>query len=175
MAAHETGSLESLSRRIAALLGRPFGGVHALEALVARHRAADCYYVPDDTLDARQARALGITGPGDLFGGVVPHRFAATKLVSHPAVDADEVPEGWPRDLGDALADAVLPGFAVFSAQQARRACRSLLRGGGSVRVKLARGVGGQGQAVVADCDALDAILAQLPADELERHGATLE
>lgn len=175
MAAHETGSLESLSRRIAALLGRPFGGVHTLEALAARPRAADCYYVPDDTLDATQARALGITGPGDLFGGVVPHRFAATKLVSHPAIDAGAVPEGWPHALGERLADAVLPGFAVFSREQARRACRALLRGGHTVRMKPARGVGGQGQAVVADCDELDAFLAALPADELECHGATLE
>ena len=173
MAAHETGSLEALSRRIARLLGRRYGGLHSLESLAGRPHAA-AFHVPDDTLDADQARALGITGAGDLFGGVVPHRFAATKLVSHPALDADAVPEGWPQALGGALADAVLPGFAVFSTEQARRGCRSLLADG-PVRIKLARGVGGQGQAVVADLEALDAFLAQLPADELERHGATLE
>lgn len=174
MSAHERGSIEALSRRLAALLDRPYDGLHALEALRGRARDVACF-VPDDTLDAAQADALGIRSPSQLFGGVVPHRFAATKLVSHPAVDADaRVPDGWPRGLGAALADAVLPGFSVFSAGDARRACRSLL-GGGRVRVKLARGVGGKGQAVVASLDELEAFLGALAGDELERHGATLE
>lgn len=69
MAAHETGSLEALSRRIARLLGRRYGGLHSLESLAGRPHAG-AFHVPDDTLDADQARALGITGAGDLFGGV---------------------------------------------------------------------------------------------------------
>jgi hypothetical protein len=68
----------------------------------------------------------------------------------------------------------VLPGFAVFSAAEARLACRLLLPGG-RMRIKLARGIGGKGQAVIEDRGGLDAFLAQLPPDELERHGATVE
>ena len=174
MSAHERASISALSGRLAALLGRPYDGMHALDTLSGRERDVACF-VPDDTLDAAQADALGIRSPGQIYGGVVPHRFAATKLVSHPAVDADAVvPDGWPRDLGKALADAVLPGFAVFTTDDARRACRLLLERG-QVRVKPARGIGGKGQAVVASVDELEAVLEALPADELQRHGATLE
>ena len=138
-------------------------------------RPSPAYFVPDDTLDAAQARALGVQGAGDLFGGVVPHRFAATKVISHPLVaDATVVPEGWVPGLDVALAGAVLPGFAVFSLEDARRAGATLLPLG-RLRLKLARGIGGQGQVVVRDADELDAALCTLTDDELRAHGAALE
>jgi hypothetical protein len=172
LAPHEEASLDAMAADIAALLGADYLGLVATADL-RRVRAA--YWVPDDTLDAVQARALDIHGPDDLFGGVVPCRFAATKLVSHPLVDADALaPAGWSPGLGARLGNAVLPGYAVFCRDDACRAAEQLLPLG-PLRLKLARGVGGHGQALVEDHAGLERALAALPDDELRRHGATLE
>jgi hypothetical protein len=174
LAAHEAATLEALSRRIAALLGCGFGGSCTIDTAPSIGLVPH-YYIPDDTLDAAQASTLGIRGPDDLFGGVVPHRFAATKVVSHALVDAAEcMPAGWPHALGANLAGVVLPGYSVFSRADAGRACEALL-GLGVARLKLARGIGGADQARVVDCRGLDTLLAALPADELAMHGAVLE
>lgn len=174
LAAHEAATLASLAPRISALLGRWFAGSCTVESMPPTHGVPN-YCIPDDTLDTAQARLLGISGPDDLFGGVVPHRFAATKVVSHALVDGAEcAPAGWPHALGANLAGAVLPGYSVFSRRDARRACDALL-GLGVARLKLARGIGGSGQARLVDCEGLESLLAALPEEELAVHGAVLE
>ncbi len=174
LAAHEAATLASLARRISTLLGRRFAGSCTVESAPPT-LGIPHYYIPDDTLDAAQASLLGIRGADDLFGGVVPHRFAATKVVSHALVDGAEcVPAGWPHALGANLAGAVLPGYSVFSRRDARRACDALL-GLGVARLKLARGIGGSGQARLVDREGLDTLLAALPEEELAVHGAVLE
>ncbi len=41
--------------------------------------------MPADTVvGLNEARALGVLGEDDLFGGVVPHPVAATKAITHP-------------------------------------------------------------------------------------------
>src|SRR5690606_35492648 len=40
------------------------------------------YYLPVRTLTLEQARSLGIEGPADLYGGVVPYEFLAYKCVT---------------------------------------------------------------------------------------------
>lgn len=174
LAAHEAATLASLARRISSLLGRGFAGSCTVGS-VPPPLGVPHYYIPDDTLDAAQASLLGIRGPDDLFGGVVPHRFAATKVVSHALIDGAEcVPAGWPHALGANLAGAVLPGYSVFSRRDAGRACDALL-GLGVARLKLARGIGGSGQARLVDREGLDTLLAALPEEELAVHGAVLE
>ena len=168
---HEIATLEAMARRIARLRGADYAGTVDDPALHGER----CYLIPEDTLSAQQARDWGVRDRGDLYGGVVPHRFVATKLVSHPALDEDaSVPAGWSHALGAHLADAVLPGFAVFSADEARHACAQLLPLG-QLRLKLARGVGGNDQFLLTSEAELDAALAQVPDDELPAHGATLE
>ena len=168
---HERATLRALARQLAALHYWPWGGEHDGEP----HPGLPPYLVPHRTLLAAEARALGIRGPGDLFGGVVPHPFVATKLVSHPATGvAAEVPEGWSHDLAAKLEGTVLPGFSVFGANEAREAFRRL-RPLGPVRLKLARGIGGQGQWLLEDGAALESALADLPDRELETHGASME
>lgn len=165
---HGTESLVALSRRIADLLGLAYAGIHDASA-------RNAYLVPADTLVAPEAAALGVRGRDDVFGGVVPHAFVATKLISHPAVGPDaRVPEGWSSTLLAGLGDALLPGFAVFDADAAHAACEKL-HGAGPLRLKLARGIGGHGQFVIDDAASLTDALAQLPEGELEHHGATLE
>ncbi|HSK39144.1 MAG TPA: DUF3182 family protein, partial [Arenibaculum sp.] len=108
------------------------------------------YFVPADTLDDVEARGLGIRGDRDLFGGVVPHRFVATKAITHPLVEPDaSAPAGWSRDFGRRVRGAVLSGFTVFTVRDARRAGMRLLDRG-PVRLKPVRAAGGRGQAVVS-------------------------
>lgn len=173
---HEFATLEALARRIARLRGCEYAGVHAGPPRAAGADGGECraYLVPDDTLLAEDADALGITGPGDLYGGVVPHAFVATKVISHEAGRGSPVPDGWSHGLAGNLRDAVLPGAAIFSAADARRSFRRLSPLG-PLRLKPARGAGGQGQFIVDDRDALERALGELPDRELEAHGAVLE
>ncbi|TIR44340.1 MAG: DUF3182 family protein, partial [Mesorhizobium sp.] len=70
------------------------------------------YFVPDDSLLASDAARLGINGPQDLFGGVVPWRFATTKAITHELVDdLAERPKEWSTGFGRTVAAAVLPGY----------------------------------------------------------------
>lgn len=167
---HEQATLHALARRLAALNDWPWGGDDT-----PCQPGPACYLVPQATLETTEAAALGIDGPDDLFGGVVPHAFVATKLVSHPALGRHAgTPEGWSHELAAALKGTVLPGHAIFAPGDARRAYR-LLRPLGPVRLKLARGIGGGGQWVLHDEAALDHVLSRLPPGELEHHGASVE
>ena len=106
---HERQTLLGFVRQLAALRGdRPDG--------FARPAGAQrVYFVPTGTLTREQAEALGIRGPDDLFGGVVPHGFVATKAISHPLLHAAAAaPPGWNPRLAEQVADSVLEGYTVF-------------------------------------------------------------
>jgi hypothetical protein len=136
---------------------------------------APVYAVPSETLTPDEARRLGVRGPDDLFGGVAPHGFVATKSIVHPLVDVDaRAPQGWAHGLSEALAGSVLPGYAAFTAADARRAAaRALARG--PARAKLARHKGGAGQAVLSSADAIEPLLAQESDEDLLRFGLVVE
>lgn len=170
--AHDTATRLALARKLAGIKGYDFAG--AFDPSV--RYPGSLYFVPDDTLvGADKARALGIRGERDLFGGVVPHPFVATKAISHPLVTAEAAaPPGWSADFCATLGDALLRGFTVFSMDDARRAAAILLPLG-PVRVKRPGGVGGRGQAVAADGTALDAILEAEDPAEVARVGLVLE
>jgi len=162
----------ALARWLAELKGSRFAGEYA-----DRHDdGAKRYLVPTDTLvGVEHARSLGIESEDDLFGGIVPYPFVATKSISHRLVDrAAYAPEGWSEAFADAVADVVLDGFAAFDRDDARRAALELLRSG-PVRMKRALGIGGSGQDVVHDAAALDAALADTDADEIARFGIAVE
>src|SRR5690606_19014703 len=141
-AAHEIETLRFACRRLADL-----SGVQAAREPLAVFGAGDVYCVPIDTLLLEQARALGIAGADDFWGGAVPHAFVATKLVSHPRwLAASFVPEGW-KDL-PGIRSCTLPGFSTFSRADALAAGAFLLREG-AVRLKSPHARGGRGQLVV--------------------------
>ena len=121
------------------------------------------YVVPDATIASLDAaRALGIRGEDDLFGGVVPFPFVATKTITHPLIDpAAAAPQGWQSDFPERVRDVTLPGWSAFSVSDARAAGRRLLQDG-DVRVKLASGIGGVGQSVARSEAELDAQLAAI-------------
>jgi hypothetical protein len=169
---HEKATLRELASRLAAIKGYDF----ADEYDPARCYADPLYFVPNDTLvGIDEAAALGIRGEQDLFGGVVPFAFAATKAITHPLPDADSTaPDGWSSEFHGRARSVVLAGYSVFAKREARTAGLRLLELG-RVRLKLPAGIGGLGQSVVGDERALDAELASLDDDALARDGLVLE
>lgn len=169
---HDTRTKARLAERLAGLLGLDFAGVHSVA------RAPDggrTYYVPEDSVHVQDALELGIHGPADLFGGVVPESFVATKVITHALARADSVaPQGWSTRFADRVREVVLPGHSVFSAADARLACARLLETG-AVRLKAADGVGGSGQFVIERMADLEAHLRSLDPADLRRHGVVLE
>ncbi|MCC4597044.1 DUF3182 family protein [Xanthomonas campestris pv. phormiicola] len=133
------------------------------------------FYVPDDTLTATQALQLGVRDAAGLLGGVVPHAFVATKAISHAVVGPDAAaPTGWQHALGATLAEATVPGYTAFAAADARVAYARLCIGG-QVRLKLPNGIGGHGQLLLHDAQALDTALEAVTAADLAQQGVVLE
>jgi len=168
---HEAQSHRALVRRIARLIGADYANDPADDCA----QDAECYYVPDCTLLREEAAALGIRGEADLFGGVVPYAFVATKTISHGLIDAAATaPDGWSHLLAEALGDTVLPGYSVFAREDLLRAGGRLL-GDGPVRIKAAHEAGGNGQRVVATERELADHAATLTDAKLRRYGAVVE
>lgn len=192
---HDLASKESVSASLAALVGLPYTGPRlgpraagalaaALDERTAQQAAGATppavrhgrpYLVPSETLLTEEAQQLGIHNEDDFFGGVVPEAFMATKVISHGLVDAGaEAPAAWCEDHAHHVREAVLPGYSVFEAGDAREAAKLLLAGG-RVRLKRADGVGGLGQRVIDDLAGLQGMLDELGDDELARQGLVLE
>jgi len=170
-AGHEGETLRELARQIAELKGTQVAG----EFRDAQAYPANRYLIPDDTLTLAQAHKLGVRSVHDLYGGVVPFPFVATKLIAHSVPDAaSAAPPGWSRALGARTASLVLPGYAAFSRDDARSAARALWDGG-RVRVKRPYGIGGAGQALIKNEGELEAQLDALGDEALQRDGISIE
>lgn len=171
-AAHDHATCVAIARRIADLKGFHFAGNYDADAPVGAAR----YYVPTNTLIGGEvARMLGIDDEDDLFGGVAPHAFVATKSISHRLVDdLARIPDGWSNAFVDAVEAVVLRGFAAFDIDDAARAGLSLLEHG-PVRIKRSLGIGGFGQAVVKNRRELERTLEDADAGEVIVWGIVLE
>lgn len=168
---HEYVSQRVIARWLADLKGARFGGDYD----ETQHYPVVPYFMPADTLEAQLAARLGVHGVQDLFGGVVPHPFVATKTITHPLISSDAVaPAGWVAAFAEAVQAVVLPGYSAFSRRDALAAGRRLLETG-AVRVKLAIGVGGLGQAVAHDVPGLEAALESFDAGGALQEGVVLE
>jgi hypothetical protein len=168
---HERCTLLALSQQLAALRGDRAAGFYARGAALAER----AYFVPHTTLVTQEAAALGIAGRDDLFGGVVPHAFVATKAISHPLIDpAAPAVAGWNPHFGHEIADCVLQGYTVFAVDDAHAAGHRLLAAG-PVRLKPVRASGSRGQAVVRDGFELQRALQGMDPEEIARHGLVLE
>jgi hypothetical protein len=168
---HQAAMLNADARTIARCKGYRFGGDYG----DARRHDSHLYFVPDDTLLADEARVLGIQGPDDLYGGVVPHPFVKTKAITHPLIDMSaERPDGWLFGPGKRISDAVLPGYTAFSPHDARIAAGRMLAHT-SIRVKQPLEAGGRGQDIVATLEELDPLLERMPASNIATYGLVLE
>jgi len=132
------------------------------------------YLIPSETLVAQAAHGLGVFGEDDLFGGVVPHAFVATKAITHPLLSPTAAaPAGWSEEFPRQVEAAVLPGHTAFTRQDAAEAGEKLLALG-PVRVKQVAETGGHGQTVVHDLGELTTCLAALRDATIEQ-GLVLE
>jgi hypothetical protein len=168
---HEIAARVAIARTLARLKGFDFGGGYRSSL----RRNGALYFVPSQTLSVEEARELGIGREEDLFGGVVPHPFIATKSIAHPLASPEaHRPPGWSDRFPERVRNVVLPGFAAFARDDVRTAARTLLARG-PVRIKPGRGVGGRGQRVVAGLSELAAAVESLPQGELAEHGVVVE
>jgi hypothetical protein len=156
--------------RLAQLLGYVFEDEYDGDASNG-HR----YFLPDETLQYSEAVRLGIHSEQDLFGGVTPHLYVATKAITHGAVSSDaRVPEAWTHAISPKMDGLVLYGFTAFDRQDARIAGRRVLERG-PARLKRVTGMGGAGQYLASDFEAFDAALALIDEQELVSHGVVIE
>jgi hypothetical protein len=169
--AHQKIMLDADAKAIARLKRYDFRGCHD----GAHDYRAPVFFVPDDTLLSDEASSLGIRSCHDLYGGVVPHPFVKTKAITHELVDHDaERPQGWSAAFAEKVRDIVLPGYTVFSMHDAHVAAKRML-GRGSVRAKNPLGASGKGQTLVNTLNELDAVLEQIPAEQMATYGLVLE
>jgi hypothetical protein len=169
---HERATHFGIAERLARLKGYRFEGGYD----PGKTYAEPVYIVPSDTLvQGPETASLGIASEGDLFGGVVPFPFVATKAITHPLVADDSArPEGWSSEFAPATHGAVHRGFTAFCLEDARHAFHRLIEDG-PVRIKPVRATGGRGQAVVSSSEELDECLGQLDKADLTSCGLVLE
>src|SRR5215210_171467 len=133
--AHEQATRAEIARRLAGLKGFGFSG----QFEPSKSYPGKVYFVPSDTLVEQEAGTLGIENEHDLFGGVVPYAFVATKAITHPLVEPGAAaPAGWLYESGNRMQEAVLFGFSVFTLEDARGAGARLLEHG-PMRIKPVR------------------------------------
>jgi hypothetical protein len=180
---HVPGTQEVPSRRVATVHRRLAGKLAALMGydVAANHEAAaryrgPKYFVPRDTLTGLDvANTMGIRGERDLFGGVVPYPFAATKVIAHPLVDPSAcAPAGWSSAFSRRASGIVHAGFSAFTLEDARRAGLRLLESG-PVRLKPACAGSGRAQVLASTHSELQTALHTMDPTELSRSGVVIE
>lgn len=169
---HEVETNRALARWLAQIVGLKYGGSYNPEL----HNGRDLYLLPTQTLvGAAAARALGVKGPEDLWGGYVDHDFICTKAISHGLLNRHAfAPEGWAPLFSERVRNVVLDGLSVFSLDDARPAAEHLLYNG-PIRLKPIHACAGRGQEVIKSLDEFDAILARPEAKKLFSEGVVLE
>ena len=165
-----TMTRNELARRLATLTGFAYAGVYD-----PQHHRAPTYFVPSDTLTQERAARIGVRREEDLFGGVVPYPFVATKTITHPLVDpGSRAPSGWSAEFPRRVAEVVLAGFAAFTKEDAMKAGHALLERG-AVRVKPGAGIAGLGQSVVDTVANLAAAIDAIEPEAMSASGVVVE
>ena len=167
---HERVTQTEIARRIAALRGWRHVGDYDPAVTVDAS-----YFVPDDTLSEEAAQGLGIKNQKDLFGGVVPFPFVATKAITHPLVNASaKAPSGWSAAMAGKIEQVVFDGFTAFSKPDAHVAYARLVARD-PVRLKPVHCRGGTGQVVVRTESEFAAAMEAFDAASIEICGLVLE
>jgi hypothetical protein len=168
---HQKTMLNADAKLIADILRYDFRGDHR----TGKDYLGPIFFVPDDTLLIDEASSLGIRGPNDFYGGIVPYPFVKTKAITHELIDKNaERPEGWSTAFAEGVRQIVLPGYTVFGARDARMAAKRML-GRSAIRVKKPLGASGRGQTIVKTLNELDAVLEKVPGEEMATYGLVLE
>jgi hypothetical protein len=169
---HEAATLRHIANKLARIKGYTFAGNYDSNL----GYSGKLYFVPTTTVtDCETARRIGIRDEGDLFGGVVPRPYMATKAITHPLVDGRAVaPEGWSYTFAQSVKPVTLFGFSAFTLNDALRAGALVLERG-PARVNPANGIGGRGQTVVFNNDDLNQALGAIGDSEISRCGVVIE
>ncbi len=168
---HDVVSRRGIAQSIATLKHFAFGG----EFDPTARYTPPVYFVPAATIvGVEYATRLRICSEEDIFGGVVPVDFVATKSITHPLVDGGHAPAGWSAKFAATVRDCVLRGFTAFTRGDACRGGDLLLQEG-PVRIKRSCGIGGGGQWVVENSEALRERVDALDEHELASTGVVLE
>lgn len=168
---HDQQSREMLVTRLAALLRVPLLGSVA----DADDVGPDVLLVPRDTLVNETMASRTTLSAGTLLGGLVPHRFTATKAITHGLIGRDAArPAGWSASMAKRLGDAALQGYTAFTAEDAIEAGRRLLRTG-PARVKEVCARASLGQTVVETDEQLISVIGQQDPAVLADFGIVVE
>lgn len=169
---HERVVHQALARRLADLQGLTYAGEYRPDEPCEGRR----YFLPSGpVVGLALARSLGLDGEHDLFGGVVPEAFVATKAITHCLVREDAAaPASWSRTFGRQVQASVLAGYTAFTLDDIRLAARQLLADG-PLRIKPVLASAGRGQVRIEDLATLEAHIAALDPGELARFGLVLE
>jgi len=133
------------------------------------------YLVPDETLLVEEAAALNIASEDDFFGGVVPCPVARTKAITHQLISGCTArSDDWSSAFADRVRPVVLPGYTVFTAQDARTATSRLLKFG-ATRLKMPLACRGTDQVAIDSIRELDKFLEKIPAKEVAEAGLVIE
>lgn len=177
---HEQAAHAHFARELAQLKKITYRGAYSAE------EAGDglSYVLPNATIvlddpkrDAclTRSRRPVVNDLHDLYGGVVPHAFVATKAISHGLHGAAGArPEGWSESLGQAIRPMTLRGYTVFCGADALRAGQDMLALG-PVRVKAVGATGGKGQWVAHSRSELKRCLAEIDQQGMLEQGVVLE
>src|SRR6516225_11891 len=169
MYAHEKATLS----RVAELIG-DIRGIDSHDNQKRPH-SDSIFFVPDDALMLDEALQLGILDENGLYGGVVPYPFVKTKVITHDLVsNASARPDGWSCGFARATQDVVLPGYTVFSVEDAWNAAKRLLRLG-ALRVKEPLGAGGYGQSIITTYNELAQFIEIYSSEKVATCGLVLE
>lgn len=173
---HEMASINFVAERIAALLSCSYVGEYKFNRNNQKiHHDSKFYFVPNETLLASEAVALGIDGPSQLFGGCVPYSFIADKCITHTLIDnASSFPVGWSNNFPESVRHVTLRGFTAFSKADALIAAEELLKYG-ELRLKAPLSRGGNGQRVVNTLDEAEVFLRTLDKESIADRGIVLE
>jgi len=167
--AHEKATLS----RVAELIGE----IRGIDSHNNQKRpySDSIFFVPDDALMLDEALRLGILDENGLYGGVVPYPFVKTKVITHDLVsNASARPDGWSCSFARATQDVVLPGYTVFSVEDARNAAKHLLMLG-AIRVKEPLGAGGYGHSIITTYNELAQFIEIYSPEKVATCGLVLE
>jgi len=133
------------------------------------------YYVPFAAVEKPLADQYGITGQGDLYGGIVVKPQHADKAILHHLTDMDAVhPDWYSLTFARDVQDVVLPGYTTFTDKDSIKAFDLMQAQGLGVRFKDPSNTGGLGQQFIGNKRALESALYE-HGDKIRDAGAIFE
>lgn len=133
------------------------------------------YFMPFAAVHESLAHEKGITGDGDVYGGIVKALEHADKAILHelPTTGASH-PLWYSRTFAKGVGEVVLPGFTSFSVEDTMQAFASMQDMGLTARFKDPSSTGGMGQFLVRSRNELEKAITPYK-DKIPEVGAVLE